>query len=415
LLLHQELCVVGLVANVVPYHHARWNAFGARGKHACHLIETTDKDEFQVLEFSGSIPPAYHRVTLFPGSDRRMVSRRAINRAVAKAMDILRPSIVCLNGYWTPESWLALRWCQKHAVPAVVCSESNEFDKERQACREFLKSRIVRLCSAALAGGSPQAEYLVKLGLGLDQVLLGYDVVDNSHFARGAEQVRSRRSDAREQYGLPRRFFLAAARFTEKKNFSRLIRAYARYRERGRFSSTPDSLASDLWDLVLLGDGPVRPNLSSLVSDLSLHEYVHLLGAKPYDELPAYYGLADAFIHASTTEQWGLVVNEAMASGLPVLVSKRCGCTADLVQEGKNGFTFDPFSDREMADRMLAISHMTELELRQFAETSRRIIGHWGPDRFAVGLQAAVDKALQVGPRKPDVAGRLLLRALLAR
>jgi 1,2-diacylglycerol 3-alpha-glucosyltransferase len=59
-------------------------------------------------------------------------------------------------------------------------------------------------------------------------------------------------------------------------------------------------------------------------------------------------GLASAFIQASTTEQWGLVVNEAMASGLPVLVSERCGCAPDLVKNGVNGYTFDPYDIKEI-------------------------------------------------------------------
>ncbi len=82
----------------------------------------------------------------------------------------------------------------------------------------------------------------------------------------------------------------------------------------------------EMWDLVLLGDGPLKPTLLKLISSLGLESCVHLPGFKQYDELPVYLGLAETFIHASTTEQWGLVVNEAMASGLPVLVSNRCGC-----------------------------------------------------------------------------------------
>src|SRR5208337_5127598 len=78
----------------------------------------------------------------------------------------------------------------------------------------------------------------------------------------------------------------------------------------------------------------------------------HLPGFKQYEELPAYYGLAGAFVHASTAEQWGLVANEAMASGLPVLVSNRCGCATELVEEGRNGFAFDPENVEQLAGFM---------------------------------------------------------------
>src|SRR5262249_59830905 len=96
------------------------------------------------------------------------------------------------------------------------------------------------------------------------------------------------------------------------------------------------------WKLVLLGEGEQRAKLEGLRDALGLRNDVSMPGFKQYDELPAYYGLASAFVHTSTTEQWGLVVNEAMAAGLPVLVSERCGCGPDLVREGVNGFTFDP-------------------------------------------------------------------------
>ena len=99
-----------------------------------------------------------------------------------------------------------------------------------------------------------------------------------------------------------------------------------------------------------------RAEVEEAISRLSVEGSVHLVGAQSYGDVPAYYALAGAFVHASTTEQWGLVVNEAMASGLPVLVSNRCGCAPDLVQEGVNGFTFDPCNVEELAQLMLKIS-----------------------------------------------------------
>ena len=77
-------------------------------------------------------------------------------------------------------------------------------------------------------------------------------------------------------------------------------------------------------------------------SALGLDNDVIFPGFIQYDELPAYYGLAKAFIHASTVEQWGLVVNEALAAGLPVLVSERCGCAPDLVREGRERLHLRP-------------------------------------------------------------------------
>jgi glycosyltransferase involved in cell wall biosynthesis len=164
----------------------------------------------------------------------------------------------------------------------------------------------------------------------------------------------------------------------------------------------------------LLGDGHLRETLNSQLSTLNLHDHVLLPGFKQYDELPAYYALASAFIHASTVEQWGLVVNEAMASGLPVLVSNRCGCAQDLVQEGVNGFTFDPRDIEQLANLILRVSDL-RFPISDFGTASQRIIAAWGPERFANGLRDAVATA-QKNPRsRTGVFDRLLLRLLLYR
>jgi glycosyltransferase involved in cell wall biosynthesis len=145
-----------------------------------------------------------------------------------------------------------------------------------------------------------------------------------------------------------------------------------------------------------------------------LHDHVLLPGFKQYGELPAYYGLAKAFIHASTTEQWGLVVNEAMASGLPVLVSNRCGCAMDLVKDGVNGFTFDPYNVEQLAQLMLKLSTLNS-QHSTLGSASARTIAAWGPERFVRGLKEAVDCALSVGPVRPTLVQRMILKAMLLR
>ena len=165
----------------------------------------------------------------------------------------------------------------------------------------------------------------------------------------------------------------------------------------------------------MLGDGPLRPALCARLRALGLQSYVHLPGFIQYEELPVYYGLAETLIHASTTEQWGLVVNEAMASGLPVLVSNRCGCATDLVEEGINGFTFDPNDIGSMARLMMRMTSM-DLETRsRMGHASYRIISNWGPERFARGLQDAVECAMREGPPCAALLDHLLLKAQMLR
>jgi glycosyltransferase involved in cell wall biosynthesis len=121
--------------------------------------------------------------------------------------------------------------------------------------------------------------------------------------------------------------------------------------------------------------------LTRLIEELGVGNAT-FLGFLQYDELPAYYGLAGAFVHGSHTEQWGLVVNEAMAVGLPVLVSRRCGCAYDLVQEGVNGFPFDPHDVDQLAHLLLRVAG-DSAEATRLGAASRQIIRNWGLDRFA--------------------------------
>ncbi len=124
--------------------------------------------------------------------------------------------------------------------------------------------------------------------------------------------------------------------------------------------------------------------------------------------------MAGAFVHASTTEQWGLVVNEAMAAGLPVLVSERCGCAPDLVRDGVNGFTFDPYDPGQLADLMLKVSS-DQCDRLAMGRASQEIIKDWGPERFADGLMQAVAVARSRPLPKASWLDRSLLWALVHR
>jgi glycosyltransferase involved in cell wall biosynthesis len=110
-----------------------------------------------------------------------------------------------------------------------------------------------------------------------------------------------------------------------------------------------------------------------------------LLSGHIYDfrELIRYYTFAKALIlPSSQSEPWGLVVNEAMVAKTPVIVSKQCGCSGHLVEEGKNGFTFDGNSAQELADRMLWM-HKYEHLIGVMGEESWQIVQRYSPENFA--------------------------------
>jgi glycosyltransferase involved in cell wall biosynthesis len=190
-----------------------------------------------------------------------------------------------------------------------------------------------------------------------------------------------------------------------KKNLARLLTAYGLYRE---------AAGSTAWDLVLCGDGPLRGELEAMTDHLGLRPWVHFPGFVQYGELPVYYGLASAFVLVSTTEQWGLVVNEAASAGLPLLVSERCGCVPELVVEGRNGRSLDPFDEAGIADAMKFLSDEPDRASRM-GQASQEVVSAFSPTRFGDSLISAAACALERPVAKPGAIDRLLVRLVALR
>ena len=385
--------------HIGPYHQARLNA--AAEKLSVTGFEWSAREQHPWG--APAFPARYHKVSLFPEAEKGYPGSAQLRRALCSALERVKPDVVAVNGWNDFGSLAAANCCVRCGIPMVVMSESTRADEPRTWWKEMIKRRIVDLYSAALVGGRRHVEYLVELGMPRDRIFMGYDVVDNAYFARSAAEIRNSKFETRKKYELPENYFLASARFIEKKNLPRLIRAYAEYRERSEVQRNAS------WDLVLLGDGPLREALNSQLSTLNLHAHVHLPGFKQYDELPVYYALAKAFVHASMTEQWGLVVNEAIASGLPVIVSERCGCVPELVQG--NGFTFDPIDEHELASRLLDMASLPDDERQRLGDASYRVAENFAPQRFGEGLEQAAQLALS-RPRKASLPSRISIRLL---
>ncbi len=420
-LLKPVVCVI--FHRLGPYHWTRLVAAAAQ----CPLVAIELSSE--TLEYAWDKIQAeapFEHIILFPTSDSRDANVKELVRRLWAALDKYRPEIVLVPGWSDKGAMAALWWCVRTGTPVAVMSESTAWDEPRTILKEAVKRRILQLFATGLAGGNSNADYLNQLGMPRDRIFLGYDVVDNDYFAQGANKTRTAGREMRINYGLPENYFLASARFIEKKNLPRLVQAYARYRElasnanrgsrkTGNTSPQPSPQSREgAWDLVILGDGPLRTEVETRIAALGIKDHVHLPGFKQYPDLPAYYGLAGCFVHASTTEQWGLVVNEAMASRLPVLVSNRCGCAQDLVQNGVNGFTFDPCDVDQIAGLMNQVS-VSKFPISDYGAASQCIIADWSPARFAQGLSQAVNCARKVGSKKFHSFDKLLLRLLLWR
>lgn len=378
-----------------PFHLARFRAVAE--SHEVLALQGCRRDEVYQWEVVSTNAQSFKTWTLFDDMDIVRASGKAIQEKVTHALDQWRPDAIAVNGYTERGSLACLEWGLKHRVPVITMSDSNWQDAKRHRLKEALKSQIVGLFSGGLAAGQDSRDYLCRLGLTPETVALGLNVVDNQYFQDAAERLSPNISTIRSQRDLPERFLLFIGRFVPKKNLHRLLEAYASYRNN----------VSAACDLVIAGDGHLSESLKKTAASLGLAQHVHWPGFVTYEALPEYYACAEAFILPSLAEQWGLVVNEAMASGLPVLVSNACGCAKDLVDHGRNGLIFAPESTEAIAEAMLALPRDPD-ELKRMGDASRKIIAEWGPARFAEGLLAVLEKT--TGPvRRPLLARRFLL------
>lgn len=335
-------------------------------------------------------PDGLHRHTLFPDASYSQLRATEIRARVQAALSHHQPDVVAINGWSVPEARAAQAWCQRQRVPTVLMSETKADDGEgpRPWWKERIKAHLVGRAHAALVGGRPQMAYLTQLGFPPAKIFLGYDAVDNAYFTTQAHHWRRDPAQARADARLPERYFFACTRFLPRKNLDGLLRAYAAYRRIILGESTQPP-----WDLVLAGSGEAEPALRQLQAELALSG-VHWPGFLTYDQLPLYFSLASAFVHPAKIEAWGLVVNEAAASGLPLLVGESVGAAHELVQPGRNGCCFDPNNDAAITDALLAVSRRSDTERRAMGDHSLQIVADWGPERFAQGMLAAMQCAL---------------------
>ena len=188
----------------------------------------------------------------------------------------------------------------------------------------------------------------------------------------------------RAGHGLPLNYFLFVGRFLTRKGIEGLIEAYKQYRK----------TSEEPWGLLLVGDGQDGAKFRSMAEGL---RDVRFVGPCYGEELCRYYALAGALIVPSISDPWGLVINEGMACGLPVVVSRGCGAAKTLVQEGENGWTFESGDSETLAVLMSRLSSMPAETLDKMGERSKQIISGWSLDRFSDG----VIKALTIPHRPP--------------
>ena len=285
-------------------------------------------------------------------------------------LDKYAPTLVVTVGIFHPVFWGVALSAKARGVRVLARIEGHALGRDMQSPKEKFKDKLL---STAYSGvslwGKRPLEYARLLGVPENRIHLVPMVVDNDHFRL------AHKGQEREGIGTAPAF-LTVARLHPDKNLHRLLLAFGRYRAAG-----------GTWDLVLVGGKPTQSYVDRwLPADTGVRASVHWLGWQSYDALPKIYHDSGVFVLPSVYEPWGLVVNEALAAGLPVLISKLVGCAPDLCVDGYNGFQFDPYDVDAISDALFRMEQLSSDDRRDMGEKGQQLVGRLTPADWAYSM-----------------------------
>ena len=235
----------------------------------------------------------------------------------------------------------------------------------RRLLKRLLLPLFFKLIDGFMAIGKLNREYYEHYGASKDKLYLAPYAVNNEWFFAQRDLYLPQKQKLKEELGIPPegKVILYAAKFLKLKRPIDLIRAFERL-------NLPDAF------LVMVGDGEERPACEDYVKARKL-QGVYFVGFKNQSELPKFYAMADVFVLSSKGDMWGLVLNEAMCFGLPVIATDQVGAAYDLIRHGENGFVY-PVGDIEGLSAYLK-RILKDDELRaKMGKVSLEIIKKWG-------------------------------------
>jgi len=297
------------------------------------------------------------------------------------------PDVIVVPGYFDWAYWIVVFYSKLKDKKIITGFDSTEFDHERVWIKEQIKKYFLKLCDGGFCYGVKSKEYISKLGMIRENAFVRYQATDSETIEKiYLEKIRFR-DELKITYKINKIYnFIYVGRLSPEKNIKMLINTFCEVKKNEN---------SKDWGLIIVGDGPQKEELLKLVNNLELENDVFFIGAKSWKEVVDFYTISDVFILPSISEPWGLVVNEAMICGLPVIVSKRCGSYWDLVKEGINGFGFDPFNQKELEGIMLKFIN-NEVDMKKMGEESRNIIKDYTPENAAKQMLIGIKRVLGV-------------------
>lgn len=288
------------------------------------------------------------------------------NYGVIPALRRANPDVL-MSGGFAPANIEAYLYCKAFGKPYVGWGEFTLRDNARSSpVRRFLRRWMISGSAASIASSTEARDAFLHYGAASRSILTSPMPVDVEHIHLKAQAFRLTQpySELRQRYSQP--IIMSVGRLTDRKGFRELLSIYHRVVEKRPEAS-----------LLLVGDGQDRPAYEAMVRDQGLR-HVHFIGFVSQDVLPSFLSLADVFVFPTLSDTYGAVLAEAMAAELPVVSSIHAAATADLVQEGVNGYTMLPTAHSASADKILKILALTPEDRRQMGRAGYQSVKSTG-------------------------------------
>lgn len=359
--------------NFGPLHADRCDAVAKKfaGKRQVVGLELASRS--RVYDWVPETGTRFSKITLVSGRPLEEISFiELFTKTLRACLSMGRGAQFFMCHYQEPAIFataVALRLFGKR-VYTIGCSKFDDY--ERALRREFAKSILYFPYNGGIASGIRSCDYMRFMGLPAERVKSPYNSVS-------LDRIRRLAGTPPAPEGVPfgERHFTIVARLVPKKNISMALEALAQYAAQVR-NPRP---------LHIFGAGPLEAELREQARLSGIAELVHFHGFLQTEEVSRAYGRSLALLLPSIEEQFGNVVPEAMAMGLPLILSDNCGARDLLVRSGVNGFVVEPDNPIGMAYFMQLLSEDDAL-WRRMCNASQQLAERADSERFAEAVEA---------------------------
>lgn len=332
---------------------------------------------------------------LFSEEKMENINSYSIQKKLYALLDKINPDILLSGAIAFPSGALSVAWAMKHKKKIICFDDAKIESVKRSRFVNFIKQQIYNGVYAMLYPSPDWDETGKFWNFKKEQLFYGIDVVDNSFWENDIIYSVSKSK------GLP--YLLAVGRQIPKKNFILIAEAYNLYYKRYKEKAYP---------ILFVGEGPEHNKLQCFIQDNNLTSKAKLLPFLSQMDLKSIYHNAAALIIASNKEEtWGLVINEAMACGLPIIASNQCGATNTLVKDKINGYVFAPDINSSLFSVLCEFHNTSEKQKKSMCVASKNIIQNWDLDRFCESCYNAILYVTNVPLKKISVFNKFIINS----